>query len=125
MKKSEIAQVEDCLYDWFYRNVQGIRQFLVKFLRKRHKFLQASEGWAYKFKKSFGIRLLSTTGEKFSSIENAVEPHTEKIQESYKKNGVKPTEYNADDSGLFWQFLQKKHLFSVMIVHHDEANAPG
>lgn len=64
---------------------------------------QAGEGCFKSFKKRFGMKLLSSTGEKFSSDECGVEPYKEMIQKNIQEVGLTPDQvYNATESGLFW-----------------------
>lgn len=64
---------------------------------------QAGEGCFKNFKKWFGMRLLSSTGEKLSSDECGVEPYKEMIKKNIREMGLTPHQvYNANESGLFW-----------------------
>lgn len=131
LKTGEFPQVEDSLYAWFLQErnrhtpISGeilkekARYFYRKIMKKDD--FQASEGWLYKFKRRFGIRLLGITGEKLSSDVAAVEPFKEQFQKVIQEMGLTPDQvYNADESGLFWRLLPKKTF-----VHRAEASAPG
>lgn len=131
LKTGEFPQVEDSLYFWFLQErnrhtpisgeiLKGKARFFYRKIMNKDDF-QASEGWLDKFKRRFGIRLLSTTGEKLSCDVDAVEPYKEKFQKVIEEMALTPDQvYNADESGLFWRLLPKKTY-----VHCAEASAPG
>lgn len=82
---------------------------------------QASDGWLDRFKKRYGIRLLSMTGEKLSSDTAAVVPFVDQFKEKVISLGLVPDQiYNADESGLNWRLLPNKTF-----VHRGEKSAPG
>ncbi|CAG5048130.1 unnamed protein product [Parnassius apollo] len=79
------------------------------------------DGWLDKFKKRFGIRLLTVSGEKLSSDESAVQPFIQHFKNKVEELGLLPDQiYNADESGLFWRLLPNKTF-----VSSTEASAPG
>lgn len=131
LKFGENPKVDESLYAWFLQErdrhtpISGeilkekARDFYRKITKKDD--FQASEGWLHKFKQRYGIRLLSTTGEKLSSDESAVEPYKERFKHVIQEMDLTPDQvYNADESGLFWRLLPKKTF-----VHREEASAPG
>lgn len=131
LKKGEFPQVEDSLYAWFIQERNRHTPITGEILKEKAKIFyerimgnddfKASEGWLEKFKKRFGIRLLSMTGEKLSCDVAAVDPYKEKFKEIINELELTPDQiYNADESGLFYRLLPKKTF-----VHRAEASAPG
>lgn len=116
LKAGEFPQVDDSLYLWFLQErnrhtpisgeiLKGKARFFYRNIMNTDDF-QASEGWLDKFKRRFGIRLLSTTGEKLSCDIDAVEPYKEKFKKVIEEMALTPDQvYNADESGLFWRLL--------------------
>lgn len=131
LKTGEFPQVEDSLYFWFLQERKRHTPISGEIMKEKAKFFyrkimnnddfQASEGWLDKFKRRFGIRLLSTTGEKLSCDVDAVEPFKEEFNKVIEEMSLTPDQvYNADESGLFWRLLPNKTY-----VHQAEASAPG
>jgi hypothetical protein len=90
---------------------------------KRDDF-RASDGWLDKFKKIFGIRFLTITGEKLSCDLSAVDPFVRKFQE-FQELGLGPEQvYNADESGLFWRLFPTKRLSTRLKKVHPGAKWP-
>lgn len=131
LKLGEFPQVEDALYAWFMQErsrhtpisgdilMEKAKYFYKKIMKKDD--FRASVGWFDKFKRRFGIRLLTQTGEKLSSDEASVQPFIDKFKQTIEEMDLCPDQvYNADESGLFWRLLPKKTF-----VHRDEASAPG
>lgn len=82
---------------------------------------KASSGWLDNFKRRYGIRQLSITGEKLSSDMGAVEPFKKCLQNKIKELQLSLDQiYNADESGLFFKMLPQKTL-----AHRSEEVAPG
>lgn len=74
-----------------------------------------------KYKKRFGIRLLTISGEKLSSNESAVQPFIQHFKDKVEELGLLPDQiYNADESSLFWRLLPNKTF-----VSSKELSAPG
>lgn len=131
IKTGEYPLIEDALYTWFLQErskhtpisgdlIKEKARFFYKEITKKDDF-RASTGWLDKFKKRFGIRLLTTTGEKLSCDFEAVEPYKEKFKKTLEELNLCPDQiYNADESGLFWRVLPNKTF-----VHKAEASAPG
>lgn len=68
-------------------------------IMKKDNF-HASVGWLDKFKRSFGIRLLTLTGERLSCDTEAVEPYVEQFKKMVEEMEIGPDQiYNADESG--------------------------
>lgn len=131
MKTGEFPQVEDSLYLWFLQERKRHTPISGEILKEKARFFyrkimenddfHASEGWLDKFKRRFGIRLLSMTGEKLSCDIDSVEPFMQEFKQVIDEMGLTPDQvYNADESGLFWRLLPHKTF-----VHRAEASAPG
>lgn len=131
LKTGEFPQVEEALYAWFMQERNRHAPISGELLMEKAKIFyrkimnkddfQASVGWLDKFKKRFGIRILSLTGEKLSCDVEAVAPFVEKFKQTVEEMDLGPDQiYNADESGLFWRLLPKKTF-----VHRAEASAPG
>lgn len=131
LKSGEFPQVEDALYSWFMQERSRHTPISGDILMEKAKFFynkimkkddfRASVGWLDKFKRRFGIRLLSLTGERLSCQEDSVEPFIAKFKKTIEEMNLTPDQvYNADESGLFWRLLPKKTF-----VHKVEASAPG
>lgn len=131
LKPGEFPQVEDSLYLWFLQERERHTPISGEILKEKARFFykkimnnddfHASEGWLDKFKRRFGIRILSMTGEKLSCDTDAVEPFKEEFKKAIDEMGLTPDQvYNADESGLFWRLLPNKTY-----VHRAEASAPG
>ncbi|XP_054277972.1 jerky protein homolog-like [Macrosteles quadrilineatus] len=131
LKVGEFPQVEDALYNWFMQErsrhtpisgdiiMEKAKLFYNKIMKKDD--FRASVGWLDKFKRRFGIRLLTMTGERLSCDVAAAEPFIEKFKEIVDEMDLGPDQiYNADESGLFWRLLPKQTF-----VHREEASAPG
>jgi hypothetical protein len=59
---------------------------------------RASDGWLDKFKRRFGIRLITITGENLSCDVSAVDPFVRIFQEKVEELGLGPEQvYNADE----------------------------
>lgn len=131
LRKGEFPQVEDALYAWFVQERNRHSPISGEILKEKARFFynrilekedfRASDGWLDKFKRRFGIRLLTLTGERLSCDLESVEPFIEKFKSKVEELGLGPDQiYNADESGLFWRLLPKKTF-----VHKAEASAPG
>lgn len=131
LKTGEFPQVEEALYAWFLQErnrhtpisgellMEKAKVFYSKIMNKDD--FRASVGWLDKFKKRFGIRILSLTGERLSCDVEAVEPFVQKFKTIVEEMALGPDQiYNADESGLFWRLLPKKSF-----VHREEVSAPG
>ncbi|CAG4987678.1 unnamed protein product [Parnassius apollo] len=131
LKVGDCPKMENALYMWFLQRrskhtpISGeiLKTKAIEFYKKiTHKDdFRASDGWLDKFKKRFGIRLLTVSGEKLSSDESAVQPFIQHFKNKVEELGLLPDQiYNADESGLFWRLLPNKTFVSSI-----EASAPG
>uniref|UniRef100_A0A2A4K1H2 HTH CENPB-type domain-containing protein n=1 Tax=Heliothis virescens TaxID=7102 RepID=A0A2A4K1H2_HELVI len=129
LKVGNCPKMENALYMWFTQRrynctpISGeiLKAKAIEFYQKiTHKDdFRASDGWLDKFKKRFGIRLLTISGEKVSSDESAVQPFIQHFKNKVEELGLLPDQiYNADESGLFWRLLPNK-------ISSKEASAPG
>jgi hypothetical protein len=129
---SEFPKMEISLYKWFLQQrerhapVSGVilkekaKYFHQKLQENQHTFA-ASSGWMQKFKKRFGIRFLSISGEKLSSQPELVSPFLQKLSSKIKVLGLDDNQlYNADETGLYWKLLSGKTF-----VSNAEKTAPG
>lgn len=129
LKTSVYQQVNEALYIWFLQQrstgapvtgpiIQAKAKILSKLIDVNSNF-GASDGWFSRWKKRYGIRFLSITGEKLSSNKAAAEDYIEKF--AGVRHGYSPQQiYNADESGLFFKQLPKKSY-----VSKNEKSAPG
>ncbi|KAJ8928597.1 hypothetical protein NQ314_018803 [Rhamnusium bicolor] len=93
LKLSAYPAMEKSLYTWFLQERSRGTPLSGDILCEKAKFFyqkiaqkddfKASSGWLQKFKKRFGIRQLTVSGELLSSDFSAVEPFKEKLK---KKN---------------------------------------
>lgn len=131
LKVGDCPKMENALYLWFIQRrskhtpISGeiLKAKAIEFYKKitQKDDFRASDGWLDKFKKRFGIRLLTISGEKLSSNESAVQPFIEHFKNKVEELGLLPDQiYNADESGLFWRLLPNKTFVSA-----EEASAPG
>lgn len=132
LKTSELPKMEKALYSWFLsqRNknypINGLilkqkAKELHSKLKENNSNFFASDGWLQRFKKRYGIRLLTISGEKLSSRPELVEPFKKLLQNKIKEMGISMDQiYNADESGLYWKLLPGKSYVSIM-----EKQAPG
>lgn len=131
VKTGECPEMENALFTWFMQERarhtplsgdilrEKAKQFYQKITKKDD--FRASDGWLDNFKKRFGIRFLTITGEKLSSDVSAVDPFQKKFELKVQELGLLPEQvYNADESGLFWRMLPHKTF-----VHCTEETAPG
>lgn len=125
LRTGEFPQVEDALYAWFIQERNRHSPISGEILKEKAKFFynrimknddfRASDGWLDKFKRRFGIRLLTFTGEKLSCDVDSVEPFIALFKKTVDDLGLGPDQiYNADESGLFWRLLPKKPLYIEM-----------
>ncbi|XP_050293901.1 jerky protein homolog-like [Anthonomus grandis grandis] len=123
--------MEKALYKWFLKTrernfpVTGLMiQEKAKLLHSQYKespSVNASSGWMQKYKKRFGIRFLTISGEKLSSEPELVGPFKRTLR--LKINQLQLTKeqiYNADETGLYWKLLPGKTY-----VAREEKTAPG
>lgn len=90
-------------------------------IKKDGEQFNASDGWFSRFKKRFGLRYLTVTGESLSCDPEAIEPFKEKLTAKIAEKGYVTSQiYNADETGLFWKLLPNKTY-----VSKDEKSAPG
>lgn len=65
-----------------------------------------SNGWQQNFKDCHGCRELSISGEVLPTDDVAVEQYSELFYNLVEHHELFPTQiYNADETGLFWQYL--------------------
>ena len=119
LRAAEFPHVEECLYEWFLQERRRHTPMSGEILKEKAKVFYkkitkkedfcARKGWLEKFKKRFGIRLLSTTGEKLSCNVDAFEPYKEKFKSIIADLDLTADQvYNAEESSLFWRLLPKK-----------------
>ncbi|XP_050293700.1 jerky protein homolog-like [Anthonomus grandis grandis] len=90
-------------------------------LYDKYSTFSANSGWLQQFKKRFGIRFLTITGEKLSSQPELVSPFLRKLEEKIKDLNLDYNQvYNADQTGLYWKLLPGKTY-----VSSEEKTAPG
>lgn len=131
LRTAENVDVEQALYTWIVQQraknnmlsgdiiAEKARHFYREMIGNDN--FQASSGWVWNFKKRFGIRVLSLTGEKVSSDDNAFELFKTKFQNEISEKGFNREQvYNVDESGLYWKSLPRKTL-----VLAGEKEAPG
>lgn len=131
LRHSECPRMEQALYKWFLKMreknlpVTGLMiQEKAKLLHSKYKespSFNASSGWLQKYKKRFGIRYLTISGEKLSSAPELVDPFKRTLR--LKINELQLTKeqiYNADETALYWKLLPGKTY-----VASEEKTAPG
>lgn len=132
IKKPSNPDLEGSLYEWFIRqrelkNVVSdaalqnkARELFADSGQETTNFI-ASDGWLTKFKRRYGIRILSVSGESLSCDETQVAIFVQKLQEVLLANNYLPEQvYNCDETGLFYKGLPK-----TTNVHFKEKSAPG
>lgn len=76
---------------------------------KDENAFSASNGWFEKFKRRFGIRLLTMSGEKLSADLNHITPFIHRLRSQMDEMEITENQlYNADESGLFYRILPTK-----------------
>lgn len=81
----------------------------------------ASDGWLDRWKKKYGIRQLSISGEKLSADSSEVSEFQSKIKEIVLKDGLTSDQiFNSDETGLNFRMLPSKTLAAK-----SEKTAPG
>lgn len=132
LRPSEYPLMEKALYKWFLRQRERNAPISGLILKEKAKYFHenlydknstfsASSGWLQKFKKRFGIRFLTITGEKLSSQPELVSPFLRKLEEKIKDLNLDYNQvYNADETGLYWKLLPGKTY-----VSSEEKTAPG
>lgn len=132
LKTSELPRMEDALYKWFLSQrrknypINGLilkekALKLHKKLKENNSTFSASSGWLQKFRKRYGIRMISISGEKLSSQPELVEPFKAALQNKIKEMDLCQEQiYNADESGLYWKLLPTKTYVTLQ-----QKQAPG
>lgn len=133
LRDSELPETEQMLYRWFLEQRQKNNPISGLILKAKAKYFfnicnpnnelgfNASDGWLDNFKKRFGIRLLTISGEKLSSQHELVAPFKTKLHQKITELGLLPQQiYNADETGLFYKMLPRKTYVTA-----EEKNAPG
>ncbi|XP_015187494.1 PREDICTED: jerky protein homolog-like [Polistes dominula] len=131
LRVGDCPMMENALYMWFMQRrskhtpISGeiLKAKAIEFYTKitNKDDFRASDGWLDKFKKRFGIRLLTISSEKLSNDESAVQLFIQHFKDKVEELGLLPDQiYNADESGLFWRLLPNKTF-----VFSKEASTPG
>lgn len=134
MARSEFPLTEHALYGWFLRqrernapvNGPTLKRMAREFFcrnegKNQQRTFYASDGWLQNFRRRFGIRHLTISGEKASAKVKLVDPFKKKLNNHIKELGLKREQlYNADETGLFWRMLPNKTYVSA-----NEKTAPG
>ncbi|XP_013167850.1 PREDICTED: jerky protein homolog-like [Papilio xuthus] len=118
LKVGGCPKMESALYMWYIQQrskhtpISGeiLKAKAIEFYKKitNKDDFRASDGWLDKFKKRFGIRLLTISSE-ISSNESAVQSFIQHFKNKVEELGLLPDQiYNADESGLFWRLLPNK-----------------
>lgn len=96
--------MEDSPYSWFLQEAVYYYERICKKI-----IFKASGAWLTKFKKRYGIRMLTLTGKKLSSDFASVAPFVKKFRKRVEERKLTPDQIcNADESSLFWRVLPNK-----------------
>lgn len=132
MQKGKHLEVEEALFLW-YEQLRG-KGFPVsgpllqekalhfsKTIEGEDTIFTASDGWLDRWKKRFGIRQLTISGESLSADKDAVPAFKTHLCSILEKEELFPEQlYNCDETGLNYKILPTKTLASKK-----EATAPG
>lgn len=121
-------EVEESLYMWFLQQrsrgcpisgdilAEKAKFFFNNFFKKDDtEVFNASKGWLDKFKRRYGIRFLSMTGESNSCNEDAYNTFKKTFENLLKNHNFTADQvYNADESGLYWRLIPTKTFVSSL-----------
>lgn len=113
--------MEQKLYKWF--ELQRAKQcpisadiikmkakvlFAETYPEKDHSAFGANNGWFDRFKRRYGIRFLTVSGEKLSADLSSITPFIRRLQAKIFEMDISENQlYNADESGLYYRVLPK------------------
>lgn len=133
MKESEFSEVSEALHLWFRQArekgtpISGpilqekALQFYEMFKKEGESDFVASVGWLDRWKKRYGVRQLTVSGEKLSGDMASVRIFKDNFQKLIESEGLTGDQiYNCDETGLNFRLLPDKSLASK-----DEKSAPG
>lgn len=135
LRCGDYPQLEDRLYQWFLRQrkfksaismpilkAKAI-QIFNKIKQSDDEHFTASIRWFDRFKKRYGLRNLTITGEQVDCDMGSILPFKEKLKEKIAEKDLKLFQiYNADETGLYWKLLPRKTYVSsdVKKAHGDK-----
>ncbi|XP_044733536.1 jerky protein homolog-like [Chrysoperla carnea] len=130
LREGNCPKMENALYMWFMQQrskhspISGeiLKAKAIEFYKNitQKDDFRASVGWFNKFKKRFGIRLLTVSGENPSSDGSAVQPFTPNLKEVNELSLLPDQIYNADDSEVFLRLLPNKKFLSSKEASSEE-----
>nr|XP_029723027.1 jerky protein homolog-like [Aedes albopictus] len=137
VKKARFCDLEEALFMWMLqeRNKKHIltpdavkvkAELLFKMFKEKERYSNemefvATNGWYDRFRKRYGLRMMTVSGEKASGDVEAFASFKENLMQIILTNGYEKHEiYNADESGLFFKMLPSRTL-----TLHDEDIAEG
>uniref|UniRef100_H9GL84 HTH CENPB-type domain-containing protein n=1 Tax=Anolis carolinensis TaxID=28377 RepID=H9GL84_ANOCA len=132
MKKCDYEKVSEALYVWYmqFRDksvpISGpiLQQKALHFQKEFNEGdpdFSASNGWLNRWKKRYGIRLLSVCGEKLSSNYQEMEAFKKKFQDLVETESLTDDQiFNCDETCLNYKMLPSRSLAAGT-----EAAAPG
>lgn len=124
MQQGKHVEVEEALYLW-YENLRGkglpvsgplLQEKAIQF-KKQIKGddgeFTASDGWLDRWKKRFGVRQMTISGEALSANKDAVPDFKKHFFDLLDKEGISGEQvYNCDETGLNYRTLPSKTLAS-------------
>jgi len=132
MRKGKHEDVEEALFLW-HQHLRGkgvpvngpmLQEKALQFKREiegEDGEFTASDGWLDRWKKRYGIRQLSVSGEALSANRHAVPAFKTQLFTILDNEGITGDQlYNCDETGLNYKMLPTKTLASKK-----EASAPG
>ncbi|XP_062538718.1 jerky protein homolog-like [Armigeres subalbatus] len=137
MKSARFIDLEEALFMWILQErnkkhtitpdvVKTKAEVLFSMLKEKRKYsnevtFAATNGWYDRFRKRYGLRMLTVSGEKASGDIEAFTSFKSNFLQVILENGYEKHEiYNADESGLFFKLLPSRTL-----TLHDEDIAEG
>ncbi|XP_055850447.1 tigger transposable element-derived protein 1-like [Episyrphus balteatus] len=89
------------------------KQLFLKYKSQEGSSFNASSGWFQKWKRRFGIRLITISGEKLAADPGPIEPLKKKLEDKIAALQLTTQQiYNVDETALFWKLLPKKTYVS-------------
>jgi hypothetical protein len=131
MKKGEYEKTSEALFLWFTQMrekgspisgpiLQAKALEFHKHFKEGEEEFTASVGWLDRWKKSFGVRQLNTTGEKLSACTEEIATFTTKLAKIIQEDFSSDQMYNCDETGLNYKILPSKTFAA-----REEKSAPG